>query len=184
MMLNESFDFNWTDVPLINQLTDMSCWAASAAMVVGWRDRLSIDPVSIANGSGDWEAYKNGLSPNEFSTLATVWNLTTEPPQSYTIEGLRNLLETKGPLWVAAAVPSFHAIVVTGMYNDRNNIFICINDPWDRDPGTPGVPGEYLDTHDKGSQYILTLEQFAKEYETPATYPNVNVQILHAEGRA
>jgi hypothetical protein len=109
-----------------------------------------------------------------------------EPPQSYTIDGLRALVESKGPLWVAAAVPGLHAIVVTGVYSDGSvdNTFVRINDPWDRNPGTPGQPGAYLNTHDNGSQYVLTLPQFAQEYETPATYPNVSVQILHGEGRS
>jgi hypothetical protein len=83
-MSNESFDVNFTDVPLINQLTNMSCWAASAAMVVGWRDRLSIDPAAIAAGTGIWSAYTNGLAPGDIPSLATAWGLTMEPPQSYT----------------------------------------------------------------------------------------------------
>jgi hypothetical protein len=184
-MPNESFDVNWTDAPLINQLTSMSCWAASAAMVVGWRDRMSIDPSAIAAGTGEWAAYTEGLNPADFPTLASAWGLTTEPVQSYTIDGLRKMVESKGPLWVAAGVPGFHAIVVTGIYSDGSvdSTFVRINDPWDRDPGTPGQPGAYLNTHDRGSQYILTLRQFAQEYETPASYPDVNVQILHAQGR-
>jgi len=185
-MSDECFDVNYDDVPLINQLTSMSCWAASAAMVVGWRDRLSVDPAAIAEGSGEWAAYANGLDPADFQTLADAWALRPEPPQSYTIDGLRNLLQSSGPLWVAAAVPGFHAIVVTGMYSDGalENTFVRINDPWDRSPGTPGAPGPYLDTHDQGSQYVLTLQQFCDEYETPASYPDVNVQILHADGRS
>ena len=185
-MSNESFDVNFTDVPLINQLTNMSCWAASAAMVVGWRDRLSIDPAAIAAGTGIWSAYTNGLAPGDIPSLATAWGLTMEPPQSYTIDGLRDLVQSKGPLWVAAAVPGLHAIVVTGIYSDgsADDTFVRINDPWDRDPGTPGHAGAYANTHDIGSQYVLTLQQFAQEYETPATYPNVSVQILHAEGRS
>lgn len=185
-MSNESFDVNWTDVELANQLTDMSCWAASAAMVVGWRDRMSIDPSAIAAGTGDWAAYAKGLQPADIQTLANVWRLTAEAPQSFAIDGLRELLQAKGPLWVAAAVPGLHAIVVTGMYSDGSvdNTFVRINDPWDRDPGTPGAPGAYLNTHDHGSQYVLTLQQFTQEYETPATYPNVNIQILHSEGRS
>jgi hypothetical protein len=185
-MANESFDVNWSDVPLINQMTSMSCWAASAAMVVGWRDHLSIDPSAIAAGTGDWAAYANGLNPSDFGTLASTWGLTTEPAQSYTIDGLRDLVQSRGPLWVAAAVPGFHAIVVTGVYSDGSvdNTYVRINDPWDRDPGSPGQPGAYMDTHDRGSQYVLTLQQFAQEYETPATYPNVSVQILHVEGRS
>ncbi len=186
MTTNECFDVNWDDTPLTNQLTDMSCWAASAAMVVGWRDRLSIDPSAIAAGTGDWAAYANGLAPQDIPTLATAWGLEMEPPQCYSIDGLRNLIQAKGPLWVAAAVPGLHAIVVTGIYSDGDvdNTFVRINDPWDRDPGTPGQPGAYLNSHTQGSQYILTLEQFAQEYETPASYPNVNIQILHADGRS
>jgi hypothetical protein len=76
--------------------------------------------------------------------------------------------------------------VVTGLYSDGSvdNTYVRINDPWDRDPGSPGQPGPYLKTHDHGSQYVLTLQQFAKEYETPATFPSVSLQILHAEGRS
>jgi hypothetical protein len=153
-MPEESFDGNFTDVPLINQLTNMSCWAASAAMVVGWRDFLSIDPSEIASGTGVWSAYANGLAPEDIPTLANARGLTMEPPQSYTIDGLRNLVQSKGPLWVAADVPGLHAIVVTGVYSDGfgDYTFVRINDPWDRDPGTPGQVGAYFDTHDNGSQ--------------------------------
>jgi len=185
-MSGESFDVNYPDVELINQPTGMSCWAASAAMVVGWRDQVSIDPTAIVAGTGIWSAYTNGLQPTDFQTLATAWGLTAEPPQFYSADGLRTLLTNKGPLWVAAAVPGFHAIVVTGLYSDGtdDNTFVRINDPWDRDPGTPGAPGAYLNTHDHGSQYVLSLQQFANEYETPATYPGVTIQILRSEGRA
>ena len=185
-MANESFDVNWTDVDLMNQRTNMSCWAASAAMVVGWRDRVCIDPAAIAAGTGDWAAYANGLQPADIPTLANVWGLTAEAPQCYTIDGLRDLLQAKGPLWVAAAVPTLHAIVVTGMYSDGTayNTFVRIQDPWDRNPGTPGAPGAYLNSHDRGSQYVLSLQQFTQEYETSGTYPSVTVQILHPEGRS
>ncbi len=183
-MPNESFDVNWSDVPLTNQMTNMSCWAASAAMVVGWRDRVCIDPAAIAAGTGTWAAYANGLAPSDIPTLASAWGLTAEPPQCYGVDALRDLVQTKGPLWVAAAVPGLHAIVVTGIYGDgADNTFVRIDDPWDRDPGTPGAPGAYLNTHDNGSQYVLTLQQFSQEYETPGSYPNMNIQILHAEGR-
>jgi hypothetical protein len=185
-MSSQSFDVNWTDVPLINQLNSMSCWAASAAMIIGWRDRLSVDPAAIAAGTGDWAAYTAGLQPADVPTLASAWGLTMEPPQSYSIEGLQNLLQTKGPLWAGAAVPGLHAIVITGMYSDGSleNTFVRINDPWDRDPGTPGAPGSYLNTYDHGSQYVLTLQQFTDEYEAAANLPGVNIQILHTEGRS
>ena len=40
------------------------------------------------------------------------------PPQSYTIEGWRELLEQNGPLWLGVAVPSGHAVVITGLSGD------------------------------------------------------------------
>lgn len=184
-MGDQSFDINYSDVELINQPTSMSCWAASAAMVVGWRDRVSIDPQAIADGTGVWAAYQNGLAPADIQTLADAWKLTAEAPQCYTVEGLRQLLQNKGPLWVGAEVPGLHAIVVTGMYGDGgpDDTFMRINDPWDRDPGTPGAAGGYLDTHDSGSQYILTVSQFSAEYEAAANVAGMTVQILRSEGR-
>jgi hypothetical protein len=185
-MASDSFDVNWTDVELINQPTDVTCWAASAEMVVGWRDRISLDPGAIIAGSGPWAAYNKGLAPANVADLASAWNLTQESPQSYTVDGLRELLQAKGPLWVGAAVPGLHAIVITGLYSDGtiDNTFVRINDPWDRDPGTPGNAEAYLNTHDHGSQYVLTLQQFAEEYEAATNFPNVNIQILHPEGRS
>jgi len=91
-----------------------------------------------------------------------------EPLQCYTIDGLRKLLEEKGPLWVCAAVPSLHAVVVTGMYSDGSvgNTFVRVSDPW--------PPGQ-------GSQYVRSLRRFAEEYEGVSDFPSVSVQVLHAE---
>ncbi|MGB0065366.1 MAG: papain-like cysteine protease family protein [Terracidiphilus sp.] len=177
-----SFDVNWPDVELINQPTGMSCWAASAAMVVGWRDKVSLDPAAIASGAGQWAAFTNGLNPADIPTLATAWGLAQEPGQCYNANGLLQLLQTYGPLWVGAEVPGLHAIVVTGIYGDGtpDGTYVRINDPWDRDPGTPGNPGAYLSTHDHGSQYVLTLTQFSQEYDAAATDAGLTVQVLHA----
>jgi papain like cysteine protease AvrRpt2 len=183
-MPNASFDIDW-DVELINQPTDMSCWAASAAMVVGWRDRISIQIEAIVGGTGDWAAYKNGINPANVPALAAAWNLTQEAPKSYTVDGMRDLLGV-GPVWVGAAVPNLHAIVVTGMYSDGDydNTFIRINDPWDRDPGTPGAVGAYKRTHLTGSQYVLSFQQFCEEYEAATSFKSVTVQILRTLGRS
>ena len=181
----DSFDVGWSDVELLNQPTDMSCWAASAAMVVGWRDRVSIDISAIVNGTGNWAAYFAGLRPADIPTLANAWGLVQEPPQCYAVDGLRQML-SQGPLWVGATVPSLHAIVVTGIYGDgsADNTFVRINDPWDRDPGTPGNPGAYLNTHDRGSQYVLSLTQFANEYDAAASMASINIQVLRTSGRS
>jgi hypothetical protein len=176
---NDSFTLNWDEVQLVAQPTDLSCWAAAAAMVVGWKDQVSLTPETIAAIGG--RTTRNGLNPAEVETFAGEIGLTYENPQSYTVDGFRRLIADHGPLWVGAAVPGLHAIVVTGLYSDGDNTFVRISDPWDRTVGSPGAPGGYLESHSTGSRYILKWEDFVAEYERAATdFARVNLQILHA----
>src|SRR5262249_5390804 len=112
--VEEHFDV-WHEVPLVHQITGMSCWAAAAAMVVGWRDCIDIDPDEVAQGSGGWEAYRDGLVPEDVKALSEAWGLIMEPPKRYTVQSLRELLERNGPLWVGEASPGLHVVVITGM---------------------------------------------------------------------
>lgn len=169
----ESFDFNWGDVELVPQLTGLSCWAAAAAMVVGWREYISINPDEIARGAGRWAEYNVGLNPENRRDLASAWRLVMEPPQSYSVEGFRQLLVNNGPLWVGVAVPFGHAVVVTGIYGDGtlDGTYLNINDP---------LP------QGQGARTTRTFRQFAREYEDRMTVDaegNINVQVLHANGR-
>ncbi len=182
----QSFDVNWADVQLVPQLTEMSCWAAAASMLVGWRDQISIDPSEVARGAGQWAAYQNGLNPADVPSLASAWGLEMEPPQSYSIDGFRHLAASKGPLLVVASVPGLHAIVVNGVYGDGSpdNTYVRVKDPWGRAAGsTPGSPAPYNPTPGQGSEYQLTFRQFVQEYESAATdFAIVNIQILHSGG--
>ncbi len=177
--INENFTLNWDEVQAVPQPTDVSCWAAAGAMVIGWRDRMSLSPETIAEISGRTTA--SGLDPRQVRDFANDLGLNYEQPMCYTQEGFRQLLEENGPLWVAASVPGLHAIVVTGIYNQGNQLFVRITDPWDRATGTPGAPGSYASTHTTGSRYILRWEDFVAEYEEAATdYSGVHLQILHS----
>lgn len=178
LQFNESFTLNWDEVQLINQPTDMSCWAASGAMVVGWRDRMSLTPETIASIGGRTTA--TGLDPKQVGQFANDLGLVAEPPMSWSQEGFRQLLEDNGPLWVASAPAGLHAIVVTGLYNDGPQLYVRISDPWDRAVGTPGSPGAYASSHATGSRYIMKWEDFAREYERPAYAGLVFLQILHS----
>ena len=186
-MSNESFNINWNDVYLVPQPTNMSCWATAAAMIVGWREQMSFSPTYMAQLAGRTDAA--GLYPVDNAAVAAAWGLTLEPPQSYSIDGFRQLLESVGPLWVGALTPlGAHAIVVTGMESDGNpdgsDTYVRVLDPWDRDPGVHGQPGPYLSTHNQGSAYTLTWDEFVHEYEARITTSNgaVNIQIMHAGG--
>jgi N-acetyl-anhydromuramyl-L-alanine amidase AmpD len=178
---SQSFTLNWDDVQQMAQPTNVSCWATSASMVLGWRDNMSLTVEGIAAKAGLTTA--TGLDPAHVGQFAQDMGMKAEPPQSYTADAFRQLLMSNGPLWVGAAVPGLHAIVVTGLYGDGTDIYVRITDPWDRDIGKPGAPGAYADTHATGSRYIMRWADFVAEYERAATnFNSVNLQILHCGG--
>lgn len=151
---DQNFDVKY-DVQLIPQLTDKSCWAAGAAMLIGWRDRISINPSDVAARIGYWAQYtKDGLNAED-QTMFRVWGLTPEPAQTYTIEGFKQLLERYGPLWVASAEPGPHIRVVTGMSGDGtpDGTIVYINDPWQQGMDPFSLPNA-------GSQYSESYRTF------------------------
>jgi hypothetical protein len=181
LAVEESFTINWDEVQQIAQPTGLSCWAAAAAMVVGWRDRMSLTPDTIAEIAANPIA--TTLDPAQVRELAAALDLVAEPPQSYSPESFRRLLENNGPLWVGAAVPQLHVVVVTGLYSEGEQLYVRVTDPWDRAVGTPGSPGPRAQTHATGSRYIMTWEDFVAEYEAaPTNYADVDLQILHSGG--
>jgi hypothetical protein len=105
--------------------------------------------------------------------LGRAWGLVVEPPQSYSVEGLRRMIEYEGPVWMSMAVPSGHAVVLRGIYGDGTpgGTFVRVLDPW--------PPGQ-------GATYDLSIEQMAQRYEDLISVDaqgNVNTQVLHAGGR-
>jgi hypothetical protein len=177
---------NWDDVELIPQPTDQTCWAAAAAMVIGWRDQLSLSPETVASICS--RSTIAGLSPFDRETFASQIGLQTESPKSYSVEGFYDLLANRGPLWVSkiagGGATSGHAVVVTGMYSDGDQHYVRIADPWDRVVGAPGAPGGYASTHGTGSRYIMRYEDFHSEYELRIVGDPPTPQILHSGGTA
>jgi Papain-like cysteine protease AvrRpt2 len=161
----------WHEVPLVPQLTGMSCWAAAAAMVIGWRDRSALDAVQIARSTGKWEAYQHGLEPADVPTLAREWGLSTVAAGRHSVRDFARLLEDNGPLWVGEASPGLHSVVVSGMSGDNtlDGTIVHIADPW------PAGRGE---------RYHVTFRQFMENVQAAADLEGVDVQILHAGGRA
>jgi N-acetyl-anhydromuramyl-L-alanine amidase AmpD len=187
--LGESFDENWNDVQVIGQPENYSCWATAASMVVGWRDKISIDVQALKKlfTGKTGISSDTGLYAHDDQKLADALGLVAAPPQCYTVEGFRQMLENYGPLWVGIHTDDGwgHAVAVTGIYGDgsMDNTYVRIHDPWGRAPGTPGHPGYHNPTPGQGSRYTLTFAEFGKEYESYASSTpdgTVNVQILHA----
>jgi hypothetical protein len=175
----DDYSINWDDVQLINQPTDMSCWATAGAMLIGWRDNMSVTPQSVADLHG--RSIATGLPPGETRPFADAIGLTAENNACYTADAFRSLIESKGPIFVVAKVPGVHAILVTGMYRQNGVDYVRITDPWDRIVGSPGAPGKYIpNRHDTGSRYIMTYDAFAAEYELAGNIDRI--QLLHTNG--
>lgn len=113
----------YTNVPVIIQEKEMSCWHASARMIWAFKYQQSIHPLSQtyqANG---------GLSPAQFVRLAQTLGLESVPEinMSYSWMGIAELLRRHGPLWAAGYWYGFpHIIVVTGVAPDGT---LYVNDP-------------------------------------------------------
>jgi V8-like Glu-specific endopeptidase len=171
----QAFSLHWDETPYQPQSSDSSCWAATAAMVVGWRDRVCIADEEIARCVPVIDAYRTGLPPQNRTTLAEAWNLVAEPPASYTIEGFRRMLADYGPLYVGMnwdKQGGGHARVLVGMESggadDGGDTTMFLYDPW---PGTPG-------------RIRMPFNEFVQLYEGRMTEHGgtVDVQILHADG--
>ena len=165
----EHFDI-WNEVPLVPQTTGMSCWAAAAAMLIGWRDCITVDPQAVANGAGRWAAYREGLEPADVPALARAWQLRDEPATRLTIAGLGELLRDRGPLWLGEASPGLHSIVVTGMFGDGSaeHTFVRINDPW---------------PIDRGERYVQPFAELLRNFNAATAVVGEHVQLLHTGGR-
>ena len=112
------------DVPLIPQPNTTSCWAASMAMLVSYRDGAMTTPQSIADAAGyslessyGWDALYSALRE---------WNLSTIT-MTPTMGELDRLLRRYGPLWLMVTGAPTHAVVLTGGDGGSN---FSWNDPW------------------------------------------------------
>ncbi len=148
-------------VQLVPQTTRVSCWAASASMIVGWRDQISIDPQEIARGIGGWRNYfYNGGLPPDNIEMFHHWGLTYVYPQSYTVQGFVDLMEN-GPLWVATDLQNgAHIVVISAIRGDGtpDGTVLTVMDPWERGM-TRFRPSN------QGSTYQETYREFVERQE-------------------
>ncbi|HKE18652.1 MAG TPA: papain-like cysteine protease family protein [Kofleriaceae bacterium] len=160
----------WHEVPLVPQLTGMSCWAAAAAMIVGWRECIDVRPDEVAAGLGRWDAYRRGLEPGDVDELARVFHLLIEPPRTYSVDQLRGLLERFGPLWVGEATPGLHVVVVAGLHGDGtpDATWVRIADPW-----PIGV----------GERYSISFRELASNLAAASDVVGATAQVLHSDGQ-
>lgn len=154
-------------VELIPQTTAVSCWAASAAMIVAWRESentqtsFSINPEDIARQVGGWrQLFNNQGLPPDNTEMFDVWGLRYEYPQSYTVEGFAQLMRM-GPLWVATDLNNgAHVVVVSAMRGDGTpeGTILSIHDPWEE-----GMTS--FRPSNQGSTYEETYREFVERQE-------------------
>ncbi|MCB0263900.1 MAG: hypothetical protein KDH98_12155, partial [Calditrichaeota bacterium] len=169
---SESFDYNVPGiVPIIAQPSNLTCWATVATMMVSWKDSVSYPITDVMDSAGAIYRTKfdnnQGLLGSEKPAFLAALGLTGEAPQSYSVQGFRNLLESVGPLWATTdELPgdgfAIHARIVTGMFGDGTpeNTFLRINDPAG------------------GRQYSETFLKFMQKFEEVAA-GGLRVQIVH-----
>lgn len=115
------------DVPLIPQSTNMSCWAASMAMILSWGNNASFDPQMIARNPGGTSYMPQfahngpGLDPNDRYILERN-GFQLEAPQCYTLEAVKGLLIRHGPLWFASLAPAPHIRVIYGCTGSQMHV--------------------------------------------------------------
>jgi hypothetical protein len=155
-------------VQSIQQPTNNSCWATVATILLSWRDEVSYSIQAAMDVAGSkWRTKfdSNGLLLfSEHDDFAKDAGFAFDAPQSYTIEGLLNLLQTFGPIVVITDEDptgnSFtHARVISGIRGDgtEKGTFLTIHDPAD------------------GQIHIETVEIFRAKFEEAAGRPEIQV---------
>lgn len=123
-------------VPLFGQKYNRSCWAASIRMILASKGQWIDDDDMIARECDRLFKLTSGLQPDDRAPF-TRWGFAVEPPKSYSEEGFRGLVRTKGPIWIACDVrtPGYsqsfpHVRVVVGMESLDSPLRLLVNDPW------------------------------------------------------
>jgi hypothetical protein len=158
-------------VPLVEQPSNMTCWATVGTMMMSWHESASFPIAEVMYRAGAYWRNKfdsnEGLSIEEKPGFLSAVYLQDEPPMCYTVEGLLALLENNGPLWVTTdeqpgAGFAIHARIITGIYGDGTNsgTFLRINDP------------------DGGRQVIESFGEFTGKFEEVAE-GGLRIQVVH-----
>ncbi len=176
---NSVFDYNVPGlVPILAQPSSMTCWATVATMMISWRDKQSRSIQSVMDMAGpQYRAKfdnpnldKQGLLSNEKIAFLGTLGMSGEPPMSYTVSGIRSLLQTYGPLWVTTDEDpteqfSIHARIITGIFGDEttDGTFLRINDPAG------------------GRQYTESYQTFVEKFESEALDKKrpFRIQVAH-----
>jgi ABC-type bacteriocin/lantibiotic exporter with double-glycine peptidase domain len=113
-------------VTLVPQHATMSCWAASIAMLVNYRDGTQLTDADVCTQAGI--APEQGAVDTDYPKLAQHWRLHDVAGQCMTSDGWAQLLSA-GPTLVGW--PG-HIVVASGIYDDGStgaHIYVLNPDP-------------------------------------------------------
>jgi V8-like Glu-specific endopeptidase len=156
------------DVPLIPQPDKLSCWAASMAMILGYRRQQSITPESLAQEVGrslrtsySWDMLRAVRDNIGFETISLPSNASIyiSPEEWY------RWLCDYGPLWVTTVGAPSHAIVIAGMSGDLtpDGTTVEIVNPWDTRISFDGDAVDF-NPFNPGRKYSQRFSDFAQDF--------------------
>ena len=143
MSVNES-----NTVSLVYQSDGMSCWAAAAVMMLGWRDQVCYaNDQEVRARYGDMGG--DGTNPDEDLQLALGQGMTVDPAACRLPEGWAQLL-SRGP--VMTTIPG-HYVILSAINGDGtpDGTQVHILDPWNGEHWMPYTEFERLYEADPAS---------------------------------
>ncbi len=154
------------------------CWATATAMLKSWKYKRSTTVEDVLNEAGNIfkNLYENnvGLDDQNKEKFLELMNLTFEWGQSYTVEGLHELLLKHGPIWFTVPLEpniddtvntsntfNTHATIITGLVGsgDMLDTYILYVNPLD------------------GKQKTMRYGEFMRWYEKAAF--SSQIQVVH-----
>ena len=111
---------------LIAQQHDMSCWYASARMLIHWKmnqRRQSIADLIPPELDAQCVALRDanfGINNSQIITMAKRLGLRAIPPMSPTPQAIEQWLRLYGPLWTNGKT---HIVVIAGINGDNVQVF-------------------------------------------------------------
>lgn len=167
----------------ILQRSPNTCWAATTAVLLSWKNQASITDIVATTQAGtapDGEKYVDKLMNDKIllsdhqEDYFSKFDFGTEAPANYIPEGIEELLREYGPLWVANDEDNgqnpmlYHYRIIYGIYGDGtvDNTFLKIIDPLRKNP-----------IEERYSVFVAKYEQLA--IESNEYNWELAIQIIH-----
>jgi ABC-type bacteriocin/lantibiotic exporter with double-glycine peptidase domain len=127
-------DYVVPNMTLIPQELNMSCWYASARMLIQWKMETyqacfaDLVPPELDAECRQIRDDDGGLQNNQILAMAKRLGLVAVPPLCPSREAISSWLKSYGPLWVNGKT---HIVVIAGI----NSTQLLVYDPWPPNKG-------------------------------------------------